>query len=55
VNGISFVIAAGKYGGFQVKCYGLGLRFCFGWIAFTFYLMDIEAAIEYMLKELEDK
>ena len=53
MNGLSFVVAIGKYGGFHAKADGLGLRLCLGWIAFTLYFMDIEAAIEKMLEEME--
>ena len=50
MDGITFYICIGKYGGFRFGFDGPSFRIVLGWVAIAFVGMDIEIAIETILR-----
>lgn len=55
MRGASFVIAIGKSGGLKITISGICVRVCLWYVAVTIYFIDIEAAIENLMKEANIK
>ena len=60
MNGFTFYICAGKYGGFSYEFFtpGCGVRFVIGWVAFCVGFFDIErdiAEITLLAKQTDEK
>ena len=57
MNGLTFYICIGKYGGFGIRPDGPALRIVLGWICICFMLTDIEIILDdvYKLLQQQDK
>ena len=47
MNGLTFTVCFGSYGGFYFNRW----RVCLGWVAFTVYAYDLESAIAILCEQ----